>query len=393
VGIADSPRPVAIDSARRLAVVCQRLSGSPRRPVTAESIHELVRHLGCLQLDPTAIVARNHLLVVFSRLGPYRQKLVDSLLWDQRLLYEYWAHQASIVPTEDRALHAALPPRWLESPQEEAWLTRRALAVERVLERLAQVDAVHASDFDEHAEKYESGWGQRSEITDSIALLWLRGTIVPAGRDGRGRRWALADRWFAGPITAIPEQHEAERDAAVRAIRALGIATPRQVRAHFMRNRYRHLDATWKQLKADGVIIPVALGVKGDWCIHVDDMPLLERIEAGEFEPRTTLLSPFDNLICDRARTEALWGFDFRLEIYVPKTARWGYFVMPLLHGDRLVARFDLAVDRAAGRLEVRGERWEPGWEGRRRPIRARNKALGELARFVGVDSYNVSPS
>ena len=105
------------------------------------------------------------------------------------------------------------------------------------------------------------------------------------------------------------------------------------------------------------------------------------------------MLSPFDNLLCDRDRLSALWGFDFKLEIYVLKATRWGYFVMPLLHGDRLVARFDLAVDRGAGRLEVRGERWEPEWEGRRRPMRPRNRALTDLARFVGVDSYSVSPS
>lgn len=113
---------------------------------------------------------------------------------------------------------------------------------------------------------------------------------------------------------------------------------------------------------------------------------LLDRIESGDFEPRTTLLSPFDNLIYDRNRTLALWGFDFKLEIYVPKSKRWGYFVMPLLHGDRIIARFDLAADRKGGVLNLNGERWEPGWEGSRRPVRATKRALDELASFLGVD-------
>jgi uncharacterized protein YcaQ len=130
----------------------------------------------------------------------------------------------------------------------------------------------------------------------------------------------------------------------------------------------------------------VDLGLKGDWYVHAEDVYLLEQIESGVFEPRTTLLSPFDNLICDRNRTIALWDFDFKLEIYVPKSKRWGYFVMPLLHGDRIVARFDVAVERNAGVLTVIGEWWEPGWERARRPARATKRVLDDLACFLRVN-------
>jgi uncharacterized protein YcaQ len=379
-------RTVRIEHARRLAVSKQRLSGPRPQPVTTNHVHELVREIGCLQLDPTAIVARNHLLVVFSRLGPFDPKLVERLLWDERRLYEYWAHQASIVPTEDRALHAALPPSWDDPRTTESWMTRHARFRTSVLERLAATGSVRAADFDEHTQKYESGWGRRSPAADTLALLWFEGRIVPAGRGGGGRRWALADTWFGAPLDGIPAQPVALREAAVRSLRALGIATPQQVTKHFMRRRYDGLASAWKQLEAEAVILPIDLGLRGDWYMHADDLTLLEQIEAGEFEPRTSLLSPFDNLICDRNRTLALWDFDFKLEIYVPKAKRWGYFVMPLLHGDRIVARFDLAVDRKAGVLEVVGERWEPGWEGARRPVRPTKRALGELASFLGVE-------
>src|ERR1700716_2818561 len=130
-------RKVRIEHARQLAVANQQLSGPRPKQVTADDIHELVRAIGCLQLDPTAIVARNHLLVLFSRLGTFDLKLVDSLLWEERRLYEYWAHQASIVPTEDRALHAALPPSWDDPMTTESWMSRRALFTKVVLERLA----------------------------------------------------------------------------------------------------------------------------------------------------------------------------------------------------------------------------------------------------------------
>ena len=375
-----------IEHARRLAVARQRLSGPRPKPVTTHDIHELVRAIGCLQLDPTGIVARNHLLVAFSRLGPFDPKLVDILLWDERRLYEFWAHQASIVPTDDRALHAALPPPTDEPRTTLSWMTRQARFTKLVLERLTANGSVRASDFEEHVERYESGWGTRTPISDSLALLWFQGRIVPAGRAGGARRWALADAWFGRPLADIPARPIALREAAVRSLRALGIATRQQVTNHFIRHRYQGLASAWQQLEAEGAIVPVELGLKGDWFMHADDLRPLEQIESGEFEPRTTLLSPFDNLICDRNRTLALWGFDFKLEIYMPKTKRWGYFVMPLLHGDRIIARFDLAADRKERTLNVIGERWEPGWEGARRPVRATKQALDELASFLGVD-------
>src|ERR1700716_3498450 len=150
-------RKLRIEDARRLAVARQRLSGPRPEPVTTDDIHALVQAIGCLQLDPTAIVARNHLLVLFSRLGPFDPKLVDILLWDRRRLYEYWAHQASVVPTEDRALHLALPPPWLDRTTTASWLTTKGRFSELVLERLAATDSVRAADFEEHTEKYESG--------------------------------------------------------------------------------------------------------------------------------------------------------------------------------------------------------------------------------------------
>jgi uncharacterized protein YcaQ len=268
----------------------------------------------------------------------------------------------------------------------EAWMTRRAHFTKPVLARLAANGSVRAADFEEHAEQYESGWGKRSPIADTLALLWFQGKIVPAGRAAGARRWAMADAWFRAPLPAIPSRPAALREAAVRSLRALGIATQQQVKKHFIRNRYQGLASLWQRLEAEGAIVPVELGLKGDWYMHADDVNLLDRIESGDLEPRTTLVSPFDNLICDRSRTLALWGFDFKLEIYVPKSKRWGYFVMPLLHGDRIIARFDLAADRKEGILNVIGERWEPGWEGTRRPVRATKRALDELALFLGVE-------
>src|SRR5438105_5632309 len=114
----------------------------------------------------------------------------------------------------------------------------RAQSTRLILTRPAKNQSVRSADFEEHDAKYESGWGQRSSVTDSLALLWFQGKIVPAGRAGGGRRWALAKEWFGAPLTAVPPRRVALRSAAVRSLRALGIATQQQVRAHFIRRRY-----------------------------------------------------------------------------------------------------------------------------------------------------------
>src|SRR5207253_2015411 len=132
------------------------------------------------------------------------------------------------------------------------------------------------------------------------------------------------------------------------------------------RGRYPGLDGALAELEAEGRIVRVRIAGEGRawpgvWYVHADDLPLLDRLAAGEWQPRTTLLSPLDNLICDRARTEALFDFAFRMEIYVPRDQRrYGYYVLPILHGDRLIGRIDPAMDRAHGRLTINAVHAEP---------------------------------
>ena len=376
MGSPGQQRTLTIAEARRLAIRAQGLSGARPKKVSTDTIVDLVKRIGCLQLDPTGVVARNHLLVLFSRLGSFDQELVDQALWDERRLFEYWAHMASIVPTDDLALHRALPPYWGDPKRVADWLARYAGAVETARARLAGGEPVRVRDLEDGVKLGGTGWySGGSQMRQVFDVLWALGEIVPVGRTG-GRSWALASAW-------LPDGHAplakgvAVREAVVRSLRMLGVGTANQVKNHFIRGRYHDLTDTLLELVKAGEVVPVAIeGLKGEWFMHAEDAD-----GAAEFEPRTTLLSPFDNLIADRARTVQLWGFDFKLEIYVPKPKRWGYFVMPLLHGDRLAARFDLAVERKAGVLNVINERWEAGFK----PTRASQKALAELADFCGA--------
>jgi uncharacterized protein YcaQ len=187
------------------------------------------------------------------------------------------------------------------------------------------------------------------------------------------------------PDGDLPEREVVAR-AAELAVRALGAARPAHIRAHFTRGRYPGLE----DALAAGPFVRVAVeGLGDDWWVHGADVDALQ--ERDDLRGRTVLLSPFDNLLCDRARTAALFGFDHRLEIYTPKAKRrWGYFVLPVLDGDRLVARADLAIDRRARRLIVHALHAEPGLRRGVRLPRAIRRELERLAAWRGAREIEV---
>jgi hypothetical protein len=163
---------------------------------------------------------------------------------------------------------------------------------------------------------------------------------------------------------------------------------------NFVRSRYKGLPSVLKELEAEGRIVRVEVkgeeaegkNWRGPWYIHADDLAQLESLRSSDWEGRTTLLSPFDNLICDRLRTELLFDFEFRVEIYVPKEKRqYGYYVLPILHGDRLIGRMDPTMDRKANRLNINAVYAEPGAPATHSTGRAVAAAVQELATFLGA--------
>jgi uncharacterized protein len=369
-------------------VTKQRLAGPP-----VDGILPLVGELGCLQLDPTNVVARSHLLVLWSRLGSFDTAELDRLLWEERRLFEYWAHAASIVPTESYPLHR-LRMRDLRREggywsRRWEWMKRNDATRRSILEKLAERGPLPTRELDDPSiEPWEStGWTGGQTVERMLAFLWAQGEILVAGRTSRGRLWDLPERVLPREVLEAPElpTEEVVRRAAQISLRALGVATPKQIADHFTRGWYPDLPARLAELEADGRVLHAEVeGLRGDWYLHGDDLPLLERLRAGEWEPRTTLLSPFDNLIAGRERTAMLWGFEFRIEIYVPKAKRQhGYYVLPILHGDRFIGRVDPALDRKSGVLRLNAIYAEPAAPAAGRVIRA---VLEELAAFAGAE-------
>jgi uncharacterized protein len=388
---------VPVLAARRLAVRNQRLSGP--RPRRAELL-ETCRRLRCLQLDPTAVVARSHLLVLYSRHGAFREAELERLAYRERALFEYWAHEASLVLSEDLPIHRWEMRTWPRGEQRSTWRQRimawyeaQAAFREQILARLRADGPLRTREIEDTSDTpwLSDGWTSERNVARMLDLMWVRGQVGISRRDGAQRVWDLMERCLPpdAPRDELPED-EMTRRAAALAVRALGVARPGHIRAHFTRGRYPGLPAALAALRAQGVLERVGVeGLGDDWWVHADDLEFLR--DPRDFRPRTVLLSPFDNLLCDRARTEKLFGFSHRLEIYTPRAKRrWGYFVLPVLDGDRLVARCDLALDRAAGRLVAHSVHAEPGAPRGRRLPRAIRRELERLAAWRGAGAVEV---
>lgn len=395
-----SERTLSLDHVRRLAVTRQRLAG-PRPGPGREEMLGVVRDLGCLQVDPISVVDRSHRLVLWSRLGPYDGADLEALRWEERALFEYWAHQASIVLTEDYPLHRLLmrrypTDRYAHGRRTREWLERNPGLRRSVLVQLRRRGPLRLRDFaDRTSVSWTSeGWTSDRNVERMLDVLWTQGKVVIAGREGGQRWWDLAERWFPAwmPHDRLSDRQIVRR-AAQRSLRALGVATERQIERHFTAGRYPGLPRVLVALRREGVIQQVRVvddGTEGSgpWFVHREDLPLLEGLQAGAWEPRTTLLSPFDNLIIDRERTEQVFGVRFRMEIYVPKAQRrFGYYALPVLHGDRLIGRVDPVMDRKKGVLRVNAVHAEPGADAGAGAAagRAIRRAIEDLATFLGA--------
>lgn len=385
-------------TARRLAIARQRLAGPYPAP-TPETMLSVARDLGCLQIDPINAVARSHLLVMFSRLGPYQIDDLNKLIYEDKHLFEYWAHCASFVLTEDFPLFQERMQRSPQRPASKAWLAQNLKLKKYVLNHIRKEGPALSRHLEEEGLDPQSwvstGWSSGRNISRMLDMLWIGGQIMVAGRDGIQKKWDLAERVLPAwtPRTKLNPRVR-EQIAALKSLRALGVGTPRDITAHFVRANYAHLKQTLAELQAADQIVPVTVADKkeswhGLWYIATADLPLLEQLEAGDWQPRTTLLSPFDNLICDRKRTEFMWDYYFRIEIYVPQAKRqWGYYVLPILHGDQLIGRVDPLMDRERNVLQVNAVYAEEGAPKAGRAVRG---AIESLAAFLGADEieYN----
>ena len=380
-------RRLSISQARRIALAAQGfVDPAPAGRVDRRHLRRVMDRVKLLQLDSVPVVIRTQYLPPFSRLGCYEASLLDRIAYRDDEWFEAWAHEASLLPVDDEPLL-----RWQKrrAEQGETWrnlveLARRESAY--VAEVLAQVKErpLTAGELADPRRRQGEWWGSRS--LGSIALDWLFriGAVGIRRRGNFTKEFDLLERIVPADVLArpTPTTEEAQRELLVRSGAALGVGTAGDL-IDYYRLPVRDARSRLREVAEEGRLETVAVERWSEPAYMHPSAKLPRSVD------RLTVLSPFDPIVWNRARAARLWGFDYRIEIYVPASKRvYGYYVLPVLCGEELVARLDVKTDRAAGALRVLGAYAEPDTD--RADVAERLRPhLAELARFVGVDDIH----
>jgi uncharacterized protein len=347
--------------ARRIAVRAQLLD-SPR----PTDLVEVVRQLTLLQIDPTAAIAPSADLVLWSRLGSsYRPAQLKQALEEDRTLFEL---DALIRPMDDLGLYLAGAADRPVYERSRTWVRDNDRFRKDILKLLKRSGPVASREIPDTAAVpwASSGWTNNRNVTQMLEFMITRGEVAISGRVGRERIWDLPERVYP-PDVVVPSVDDAERIKNERRLGSLGIARAR--------TRAMPMEPTDVGEAGEPAVVE---GVKGEWRV---DPAALE----ADLEGRTALLSPFDRLIHDRVRTQELFDFEYTLEMYKPAAKRrWGYFALPILHGDRLVGKLDATADRKAGVLRVNAFHEDVKFT--RAMTKAVQAELEDLASWLGLE-------
>jgi len=374
---------IAPEVARRFLAIRHFLAPPRSLPAEPASVMTVVDRIGSLQFDPLEVAGRNHDLVLLSRIAGYRREWTDALLYEARALYETYNKGLSLVPTKELPFYRLTWDR-NQVEHEAGIFESHGQLVDELLDRIRTGGPMSASDV-EPREAIDWFWRPTNQVRAVLEALAISGVLGLARRDGNRRVYDLAERLFPPDVLAdrsrtVREQLRHRLFSRYRAHGLLGRAGQAEIWMGLGRAVPSPEDSDWPvraelraELEAEGCIVPVSVeGVRGDRFVVADDLPLLDqaRREVGRGEPPgglapgVTFLAPLDPLAWDREFLRTCFGFDYIWEVYVPAAKRrWGYYVLPILFGDRLVGRIEPRIDRKADTLRILGAWWEEGFD------------------------------
>ncbi len=385
--------------ARRIILAAQGFCDAlPKGGVTKRHLHRVIGRTGVLQIDSVNIVSRPQYVVPYSRLGPYDRGLLETIAYRDRAWFEYWAHEASLVPVEryelfrPRMEHArnGIHAQHHNSPTWNSWLTKYLKEnrpfLDAVMREVDQRGPLAAGDLTDGG-KSRSGvmWGwSRGKL--AIETLFRTGEVAALRKLPSFQRvYDLPERVIPTDVLSAPTlDHEAaERELVILAVRSLGVGTARDV-ADYYRTKPADAKRRAEELVGDGTLRRVAVEGWKDAAYVLPGTRIPRSVDRG------TLLTPFDPLVWNRPRALRVFGFDYRIEIYVPAAKRkHGYYVLPFLNGERIVARVDLKADRKAGVLQVLGVWAEDHTTGD--DVIALEAELERFAGFLGLERVHLA--
>jgi uncharacterized protein YcaQ len=361
--------------ARRIALAAQGFLDAPHATPTMATLNRTVRRTGVLQIDSVNVLQRAHYVPLFSRVGPYDTALLDRAAGKApRRLVEYWAHVAAFMPVDlwPHMQHRMRHYRDGGHP----WVDGRNTLVDSLVAEVRERGPSTSRDLDDGLPRRKDHWGWNwSETKRALEYLFLAGELAVAGRTAQFERlYDVPERVLPRAVLElpVPTDEEAHRELVRRAAISHGVATPRDLRDYY-RMSVADAGPAIAALVEDGELVPVTVEGRSGHLLH-RDARLPRRVAAR------ALLSPFDPVVWERARTQQLFDFSYRIEIYVPEHDRvHGYYVLPFLLGDRIVARVDLKADRRVGVLLVQGAYGESG-----APAETPDQLAAELRSLAG---------
>lgn len=388
----DRSASLSLSQARRVALAAQGFLDKPHASPTMGTLARTLGRTGVLQVDSVNVLQRAHYMPLYSRMGPYDPDLLHRAATgrSKRRLVEYWAHVQAFMPVElwphmqhRMEQYRAQRGKWWTTPDTAAAGAFAATLLAQIRERGAST----ARDLDDGLPRLKEHWGWNwSEARRALDYLFVVGDVAIAGRTSQFEvLYDLPERVLPDAVLRLPtpEPAQAHRELVRRAAASHGVATEPQLRDYF-RMKPTESQAAVASLVEDGELVPVAVeGATRPTYLH-RDARLPRRVGAR------ALLSPFDPVVWERGRTEHLFGFRYRIEIYVPKAQReYGYYVLPFLLGERIVARVDLKADRKAGLLLV-----QAAYAEEHAPPETAAELVAELrslAGWLGLDDIEVA--
>jgi uncharacterized protein len=350
------------EAARRLLLAAQGLGSPPQRPATKDDVLDAIRRMGVLQIDSISVIARSPYLVLWSRIGAYDPVWLDELL-AEGLLFEYWSHAACFVPIEDYGLYRRLMLD--KTDKTRVWMEAHPDALEHVLGHIRKEGPVRSAEF-ARTDGKAGGWWEWKPEKRALEHLFAAGELMISHRENFHRVYDLRERVLANALPTwedafAPTEQEVRRALALKAVRALGVAVARWVPDYF-RTPKKGATSLLEELADEGSLLRARIEDEPAY-VHPENERLAGEVLSGRPPSSvTTLLSPFDPVVWDRARASDLFGFDYKIEVYTPTAKRrYGYYSLPILHDGALVGRLDAKAHRKDGLFEVKAAYLEPG--------------------------------